>query len=109
MARVSNELIDKRKAALLGHLVVLGGLEKDGFVVASHKEFTNNLGLSISELRTVLRALHRDHLVEVFPRRLPNGGQLANAYRPTEDGLHFLEARVPAASASVERGAQCPR
>lgn len=90
MARVSNAIIASRKTALLGRLVARGCLEKEDFVEVSLKELGRDLGLSKAELRTALRSLERERLMETFPRRLPNGGQLANAYRLTDEGMRFL-------------------
>ena len=97
MARVSNSVIARRKGVLLGRLVAWGGAKSDGYASVAHKELAEDLGLSLSELRTALRSLKRERLVEIRPRSLPNGGQLPNAYRLTDAGLRFLSKHAAAA------------
>ena len=106
MSRKIEREMEERRVRLLRYL--LGMSEGGRPVTVSRRTMEQDLGLTELELRADLRALAERSLVEVSPRRGPDGGQVASAYRVTERGSALAAPSSPRPE-SGENGSESVR
>lgn len=87
MVRISNQKIEERKRLLACYLMERSPCR--GSVMVPLASMAADLGLSLNELRCVIRHLQKDEMLKVEHRCDPDGTQRANAYWITPRGKRF--------------------
>lgn len=87
MARIAEWAMEERKRKIVTYLAERAN--QSSGVVITRRELREELGLTTSELKVVMRKLRDEALVRVQPRYRADGGRAGNVYHITAKGIAY--------------------